>query len=197
MLSNSLHCIKSICKVVHMVMDVIGMNCCWGRPKGRENPARLVVAMAYYMSESSFTNWLLHFKGEEVCGFAKRSINFPPNIDNDSHHPNRVKFFCPRIIVLAVEPNIMDDVRIQQPPFGPSNLLPLVSRGGPKLNKIFVLMASGILNIAHPILQFNVLHSKKLWWSDAKQRSTFTKWNFYSMLFKFLSTISQWITWTS
>jgi hypothetical protein len=37
-----------------------------------------------------------------------------------------------------------------------------------------MLMAIGILNIAHPILQFNVLHSKKPWWSDAKQISTFT-----------------------
>jgi len=135
MLSNSLHCIESICKVFHMVMDVIGMNCCWGGPKGQENHARLVAAMAYYMSESSFTNWLLHFKGEEVFGSAERSINFPPNIDNDSHHPNCVKFFCPRIIVLAVEPNIMDNVRIRQPPFGPSNLLPLVSRGGLELNE--------------------------------------------------------------
>jgi hypothetical protein len=41
--------------------------------------------------------------------------------------------------------------------------------------KIFVLMASGILNIAHPNMQFNVLHSKKPWCSNAKQRSTFAK----------------------
>jgi hypothetical protein len=35
-------------------------------------------------------------------------------------------------------------------------------------------MASGKLNIAHPILQFDVLHSRKSWGSNAKQKSTFT-----------------------
>ncbi len=29
MLSNSLHYIDSTCKVVHLVMVMIGMNCCW------------------------------------------------------------------------------------------------------------------------------------------------------------------------
>jgi hypothetical protein len=33
-------------------------------------------------------------------------------------------------------------------------------------------MASGILNVAHPIMQFNVLHSKKPLGSNAKQGST-------------------------
>ncbi len=32
--SNNLHCINNICKVVHLVMVLIGMNCYCGRPKG-------------------------------------------------------------------------------------------------------------------------------------------------------------------
>jgi hypothetical protein len=36
-----------------------------------------------------------------------------------------------------------------------------------------MLMANGVLNVAHPILQFNVLHYKKPQRSNAKQGSTF------------------------
>jgi hypothetical protein len=39
--------------------------------------------------------------------------------------------------------------------------------------KIFVLMASGILNVTHPNMQFNVLHVKKPQRWNAKQWSTF------------------------
>ncbi len=35
MFSNNLHCIDSTCKVVHLVMVLIGMNYCWGGPEGR------------------------------------------------------------------------------------------------------------------------------------------------------------------
>jgi hypothetical protein len=35
MLSNNLHCINSTCKVVHLIMDLVGMNCCWRGPKGQ------------------------------------------------------------------------------------------------------------------------------------------------------------------
>jgi hypothetical protein len=34
-LLNNLHCIDSTCKVVHLVMVLIGMNCCWKGPEGR------------------------------------------------------------------------------------------------------------------------------------------------------------------
>ncbi len=33
--SNNLHCIDNICKVVHLVMVLIGMNCCWGGFEGQ------------------------------------------------------------------------------------------------------------------------------------------------------------------
>jgi hypothetical protein len=58
MLSNNLHCINITCKVVHLVMDLIGMNCCWGRPNGR-----LVVDVVNYTSRPSFTNHISHLKG--------------------------------------------------------------------------------------------------------------------------------------
>jgi len=52
-------------------------------------------------------------------------------------------------------------------------------------------MNSGILNATHPIMQFNVLHSKKPQGSNAKKYKYLQiyKWNFCSMLLKFLSTI--------
>jgi hypothetical protein len=41
--------------------------------------------------------------------------------------------------LFTIEPNILDNVRMQQPPSGPSNLLPLVFRGGLELKEnIFV-----------------------------------------------------------
>jgi hypothetical protein len=33
MFSNNLHFINNTCKVVHLVMDLIRMNCCWGGHK--------------------------------------------------------------------------------------------------------------------------------------------------------------------
>jgi hypothetical protein len=35
-------------------------------------------------------------------------------------------------------------------------------------------MASDRLNVAHPILQFDIMRFKKSWGSNAKQKSTFT-----------------------
>jgi hypothetical protein len=68
-----------------------------------------------------------------------------------------------------------EDVHVQQLPSSSSDSLPLLSWVAWSWRKIFVLMASGVLNIAHPNMQFNVLHSKKPWCSNANQRSTFTK----------------------
>jgi hypothetical protein len=36
-------------------------------------------------------------------------------------------------------------------------------------------MANGGLNVAHPILQFDVLRSRKPWGLNVKKKSTFTK----------------------
>jgi len=59
----------------------------------------------------------------------------------------------------------MDNV--QQPPSSSSKLLPLVSQGGLKLKENIRV------DVAHPILQFNVLHWRKPRHSNAKQGSTF------------------------
>jgi hypothetical protein len=59
--------------------------------------------------------------------FAKRLANCPLGANKDSHHLDCVNFSHPWVTVLVVEPNIVEDVQIQQSPFGSSNLLPLVS----------------------------------------------------------------------
>jgi hypothetical protein len=41
------------------------------------------------------------------------------------------------------------------------------------LKNIFILMANGRLNATHPVLLFDVLHSKKPRGLNVKQRSTF------------------------
>ncbi len=61
----------------------------------------LVATMANYISKSSFTNHLPHLKGEEVFGSTKQLAICPLSADNDSHRPNHVNFFRPRVIILA------------------------------------------------------------------------------------------------
>jgi hypothetical protein len=59
----------------------------------------------------------------------------------------------------------MDNV--QQPPSSSRKLLLLVSQGGLELKENICV------DVAHPILQFNVLHWRKPGRSNAKQGSTF------------------------
>jgi hypothetical protein len=91
--------------------------------------------MANYTSKSSFTNCLSHLEGEKVFGSSKQPASCPLGANNDSHHLDCVNFSCPHVTVPIVEPNIVDDVHMQQPPFNSSKLLPLVSKGGLKLEK--------------------------------------------------------------
>ncbi len=91
--------------------------------------------MANYTSKLSFTNHLSHLEGEEVFGSSKRPANCLPSIDNDSHCLDYVNFSCPGVTVFIVEPNIMDDVHMPQPPFRFSKLLPLGSWGGVELKE--------------------------------------------------------------
>jgi len=90
-----------------------------------------------------------------VFGFAKQPADCLPGANKDSHHPNHMKFSRPRVSISASKPNFVEDVHVQQSPSSYSDSMFLLSRGGLKLN-VFVLMANGILNIAHPNLQFNV-----------------------------------------
>lgn len=51
-------------------------------------------------------------KGEEVFGSTKQLANCPPGVDNDSHCIDYMNLSCPQIIILIVEPNIVEDVRM-------------------------------------------------------------------------------------
>ncbi len=135
-LSNNLHYRDNTCKVVHLVMVLIGMNCRWKRLASQVNLARLATILTNFMFGSSFTNCLPHLKGEEVFGFAMWPTNScPPSIDNDSHHFNHVNFSCPRVIILNLVPNNVKDVHMQQPPLGPCNLLLLLYKSGLELKE--------------------------------------------------------------
>ncbi len=93
---------------------------------GSNDSTRLAIIVANYTSESSFINHLLHLEIEEVFGSIKRPTTCPISANNDSHHLDLVNFSCPRVIALVVVPNKVEDVCMQQLPFGPNNLLPLV-----------------------------------------------------------------------
>ncbi len=99
------------------------------------DPIRLVAIVANYMFKSSFTNQLSYLKGKEVFGSSKWLANCPPNPDTNSHHPNFLNFFYPRVTILVIEPNIVDDVHMQQPPFSSNKLLPLGSWSGLELKE--------------------------------------------------------------
>jgi hypothetical protein len=72
--------------------------------------------MANYTSEPSFINRLPHLEWKKVLRSSKQFANCPLGADNDSHHPNYVNFSHPRVTIPIVEPNIVDDVHMQQPP---------------------------------------------------------------------------------
>ncbi len=48
-----------------------------------------------------------------MFGFAKQLIDYPPSVDKGSHRLNHVNFFCPWVFVLAIKPNIVEDVHVQ------------------------------------------------------------------------------------
>jgi len=83
---------------------------------------KLATVVANYMSRSSFFYCIPRFEGEEVFGSTKRFANYPLSVDNDSHCPDHVNFFCPRVIVPIIQPN----VGMQQPLCGSSACSPLV-----------------------------------------------------------------------
>jgi hypothetical protein len=62
-----------------------------------------------------------------MFGFNKKPANCPLGVNKDSHHLDCVNFSHPQVTILIVEIDIVEDVHIQQLPFGSTNLLPLVS----------------------------------------------------------------------
>jgi hypothetical protein len=50
----------------------------------------------------------MDLEGEEVLWFGKRPIDYPFGVDNDFHHFDCVNFFHPWVIVIIVEPNIVE-----------------------------------------------------------------------------------------
>jgi hypothetical protein len=112
MFSHSLHCIDSCCKVVHMVMDLIKMNYCWGGPKDR-----VVLLDLWQLWQITRPNhpWQIAFRTlkEKRFLYAKWLANCPPNVDKDSHQPNFVNFSHPRITIHVIEPNMVEDVLTQ------------------------------------------------------------------------------------
>jgi len=91
--------------------------------------------MANYKSRLSFTNCLPHLKGKEVFRSSKQPIDCPPNVGKDSHRPNCVNLSHPWITILAIKPNIVDNVHMQQLPSSSNKLIPLVSWGGLELKE--------------------------------------------------------------
>jgi hypothetical protein len=97
------------------------------RAQGSSDLAKIVVIVANYTFGSSFTNRLSHLKRKKMFRFAKRPIDCPPSIDEDSHHLDHVNFFLPWVYVRIIEPDIVQDVHIQQLPSSSNDLLPLLS----------------------------------------------------------------------
>jgi hypothetical protein len=97
------------------------------RVRGLNELATLAITLANYMFGSSFTNCLPHLEGEEVFGSSKQFVDCPLSTDNDSHCHDHVNFSHPRVTIPVVEPNIVNDVQMQQPPSSSNKLLPLVS----------------------------------------------------------------------
>jgi hypothetical protein len=91
--------------------------------------------MTNYTSKSSFITHLLHLKEKYVFRSSKWIVDCTLNIDNDSNHLNHVIFSRPQVTVLIVEPNIVDNVHMQQPLSNFNKLLPLVSWSGLELKE--------------------------------------------------------------
>jgi hypothetical protein len=69
-----------------------------------------VVNVVYYTFGSSLSYRTPHLEGEEVLRSTKQPVNCPLGANNDSHCHNCVNFFCPQVIVLVVQPNIIKNV---------------------------------------------------------------------------------------
>ncbi len=164
----------------------------WGGPIGHEldrnelllrraqwssDFARLVVALANYMFVFTFFYHILHLKGEEVCGSAKRP-NYPPSVNNDSHHLDHVNFSRPRVTIHVAQPNVIGNIGMQQPPYGSNACLPLVSCRGLEFKENICVDGQWWIECCPP--KFAV-------WCFALQKTTRLKCKTNINLYKFVS----------
>jgi hypothetical protein len=70
---------------------------------------------------------IFHLEGEEVFGFAKRSVNCSLGVDDKSHRPNYVNFSHPRVAILACQPNTIDNLHVHGSPCVPQSMYPIIS----------------------------------------------------------------------
>jgi hypothetical protein len=77
----------------------------------------------------------LHFEGQEVFGSIEQPISYPCGANNDFHRPYHVNFSHAQVTILVVQPNVVENVGMQQLPYCSSAYLPLVSRGGLELKR--------------------------------------------------------------
>ncbi len=96
------------------------------RAQWSSDPTRLMATMANYMFGSSFSYYVLHLEGEEVFGSAKQLANCPLGAKNDSHRPDHVNFSRPKVTIIITQPNVVNNVGMQQRPCGFSACSPLV-----------------------------------------------------------------------
>jgi hypothetical protein len=135
MILNNLHCINNTCKVVHLVIILIRMNCCWKRPEGwtillnllqqsQITSADCPSQIAYFIvREKRFLGLLNDLP---IILLVLIMIPIVLTVWISSH---------PQVTIPIVEPNIMDNVHMQQPLSSFGKLLPLVYYGGVELKE--------------------------------------------------------------
>jgi hypothetical protein len=138
------------------------------------DPTKLMAIMTNYMFGLSSSYHIPHLKNQEVFGSAKWPIDCPPDVDNDFHHPDRVNFFRPQVTVPTTQPNVVQNVNMQQLPCGSNACSPLVSRDGLELKANICVEGKWQIECCPPSFVVRCLHSRKLRGLNAKQKSTFT-----------------------
>ncbi len=148
--------------------------------------------MAIYMFGSSFFYYISHLEGEEVLGFAKQPVDYFLGVDNDYHCPNHVNFSCPQIKFLVVQPNVVENVSMQQPLYGSNACSPLVFQNGLESKENIYVDGQWWIECCPPnFLVWCFAFQKTMGLKEKKyQLLQICKWNSYSMLLKVLGTIS-------
>jgi hypothetical protein len=72
-----------------------------------------MVVVANYTYGSSFTNCPLHHEGEKAFRSTKRAIDCPLGTNKYSHRHDHVNFSHPRVSILVVELDILEDIYVQ------------------------------------------------------------------------------------